>query len=95
MSEFLRIAVAEAMFHGVLKVTWNDGYQGVVDLRGLIAEGDIFEHIRDPANFARVRVESYGQLIYWGSEGAEEVDFGCDRLREIAEQQASVLVRAN
>lgn len=95
MTLILRITAAEPVLHGVLKVTWSDGYQGVVDLRGIIAEGPIFEYIRNPANFASVRVESYGHSIYWGAEGDEEVDFGCDRLREIAEQQAATLAHAS
>jgi hypothetical protein len=79
---------------GVLKLTWDDGYEGVVDLRAVIAEGELFEHIRNPENFKQVRVESHGHSIYWGEEGDEEVDFGCDRLREMAEQQAALLASA-
>jgi hypothetical protein len=95
MTDILRIASAEAVLPGVLKLAWNDGYVGIVDLRGIIAEGEIFEHIRNPENFKNVRVESYGHSIYWGEEGNEEVDFGCDRLREIAEEQAALLARAS
>jgi Protein of unknown function (DUF2442) len=94
MRQVLRITGAEAVVPGVLKVTWNDGYEGVVDLRGVIADGEIFEHIREPENFKKVRVEGYGHSIYWGEEGNEEVDFGCDRLREMAEEQAALLARA-
>jgi hypothetical protein len=95
MSDNLRITGAQAVIPGVLKLTWNDGYEGVVDLRGVIADGEIFEHIRDPENFKQVHVESYGHSIYWGEEGDEEVDFGCDRLREMAEEQAALLARAS
>jgi hypothetical protein len=94
VTDLLRITAAEAVVPGVLKLTWNDGYEGVVDLRGVIASGEIFGHIRDPENFKKVRVESYGHHIYWGEEGNEEVDFGCDRLREMAEEQAALLARA-
>jgi hypothetical protein len=94
MTEVLRIITAEAVVPGVLKLTWNDGYEGVVDLRAVIAEGELFEHIRNPENFKQVRVESHGHSIYWGEEGDEEVDFGCDRLREMAEQQAALLASA-
>jgi len=86
---------AEAVMQGVLKLTWNDGYEGIVDLRGIISDGEIFSHIRDPANFKNVRVEPFGHSIYWGEHGNEEVDFGCDRLREIAEEQAAMLARAS
>ena len=95
MSDVLRVTAAEAVLPGVLKVTWNDGYQGIVDLRGLIAEGEVFTHIRDPENFKNVQVDSYGHSIYWGEEGDEEVDFGCDRLREMAKEQAALLARTS
>ena len=89
-----RIVSAEAVVSGVLKITWNDGYEGVVDLRRRISTGEIFAPIRDPEHFKTVRVESYGHSVYWGEEGNEQVDFGCDRLREIAEEQAASVARA-
>ncbi|HXW26984.1 MAG TPA: DUF2442 domain-containing protein [Xanthobacteraceae bacterium] len=95
MSDLVRITAAEAVLPGVLKLTWNDGYEGIVDLRGVIADGAIFEFIRDPENFRKVRVASYGHSIYWGEEDNEEVDFGADRLREMAEEQAALLARVS
>ncbi len=94
MSFIPRIPSAEAVLPGVLKLTWNDGYAGIVDLRGRIAEGQVFAPIRNAEYFKTVRVSSYGHSIYWGEEGNEEVDFGCDRLREIAEDQAALLAHA-
>jgi Protein of unknown function (DUF2442) len=93
MTDILRITSAEPVVHGVLKLAWNDGYEGIVDLRGIIADGEIFEHIRNPEKFKKVRVADYGHSIYWGEENNEEVDFGCDRLREMAEEQAALLAR--
>ena len=94
MTDLLRVVGAEAVLPGVLKITWNDGFAGIVDLRALIPKGEIYAPLRDPANFRKVRVETYGHSIYWGEEGNEEVDFGCDRLREIAENQARLLAEA-
>ena len=94
MSDLLRITGAEAVLPGVLKLAWNDGYEGIVDLRGTIAEGEIFESIRHPENFKKVRVEEYGHHIYWGDED-DGVDLGFDRLREMAEEQAELLARAS
>jgi Protein of unknown function (DUF2442) len=94
MNDILRITAAEAVLPGVLKLAWNDGYEGIVDLRAIIADGELYEHIRNPENFKKVRIESYGHSIYWGEEGNEEVDFGCDALREMAEEQAALLARA-
>jgi hypothetical protein len=95
MSDILRISSAEAVVHGVLKVTWNDGYEGIVDLRGVIARGPLFAPLRDKETFKKVHVASYGHSIYWGNEDDEDVDFGCDRLRELAEHQAAILARAS
>jgi Protein of unknown function (DUF2442) len=94
MNDILRIIAAQAVLPGILKLTWSDGYEGIVDLRATIADGELFEHIRDPESFKRVRVASFGHYIYWGEEDNEEVDFGCDRLREMAEEQAALLARA-
>jgi hypothetical protein len=95
MSDMLRITSAEVVLPGVLKLAWNDGYEGIVDIRGIIAQGELFRFIRDPEHFKQVRVASYGHSIYWGEEGDEEVDFGCDRLREMAEEQAALLARVS
>jgi len=95
MTDILHINAVEPVVHGVLKLVWDDGYEGVVDLRGIIADGQVFEHIRNPDNFRQVRLESYGHSIYWGEEGDEIVDFGCDRLRELAEEQAALLAQAS
>jgi hypothetical protein len=95
MSKVLRIVSAEAVVPGVLKIVWNDGYQGVVNLRGVIEDGDVFSSLRDPEQFRLVRVNEHGHSLYWGEEGDEDVDFGCDRLRELAEEQADLIRRAS
>jgi hypothetical protein len=59
----------------------------VPNVAGAIAGGDNFEHIRDP--------ENHGHPIYWGKEWNEEVDFGCDRLRAIAQEQAALIAHAS
>jgi uncharacterized protein DUF2442 len=94
MSNIRRIISAEAVLPGVLELAWNDGCEGIVDLRETIAEGEIFESIRDPESFTQVRVDKYGHHICWGDED-DGIDFGCDRLREIAEEQADLLARAS
>lgn len=94
MRAMLRVASAEPVLFGVLKIVWDDGLEGIVDLRSIMAKGEIFGSIRDQEHFRAVHVEPYGHSIFWGEEGNEEVDFGCDRLREIAEQQARLLATA-
>jgi hypothetical protein len=89
VKDILRIVVAEPVMQGVLKLAWNDGHEGIVDLRGIIARSAIFEPIRDLEYFRQVRVERYGHHIYWGDDEFTQIDFGCDRLRELAEEQAA------
>lgn len=83
-----RIVSAEPVIHGVLKIVWNDGYEGVVDLRPTIARGRIFTYLQKPKNFQKVQVSEYGHSIEWINEKGEEIDFGADTLRLKAENQA-------
>lgn len=95
MSDILRIVSAEPVVHGVLKIGWSDGYEGVVDLRGIMRDGALFESLRDPVRFRQVRVGVHGHSIFWGEDGNEDVDFGCDRLRELVEEQEDLILRAS
>jgi hypothetical protein len=83
-----RIVIAQPIIHGVLKIVWTDGYEGVVDLRPTIARGRIFTFLQNPKNFAKVRVSGYGHSIEWLNERDKEIDFGADTLRAKAENQA-------
>jgi hypothetical protein len=83
-----RIVSATPVIHGVLKIVWNDGYEGVVDLRPTIARGRIFTYLQNRENFAKVRVSEYGHSIEWINDKGEEIDFGADTLRSKAENQA-------
>lgn len=83
-----RIVSATPVIHGVLKIVWNDGYEGVVDLRPTIARGRIFTYLQSRGNFAKVRVSEYGHSIEWTNDKGEEIDFGADTLRSKAENQA-------
>jgi hypothetical protein len=83
-----RIISATPVIHGVLKIVWNDGYEGVVDLRPTIARGRIFTYLQDAKHFAQVRVSEYGHSIEWINDKGEEIDFGADTLRSKAENQA-------
>ena len=95
MSDALRVSAVEAILPGVLKLSWNDGYEGIVDLRGVIANGELFAPLRNPDHFKEVRVAEFGHSVYWGDDGDEDVDFGCDRPREMAERQADLVARAS
>ena len=88
MKKLPRIVSAQRVIHGVLKIVWTDGYEGVVDLRPTIARGRIFTYLQNPKNFAKVQVSEYGHSIEWINEKGEEIDFGADTLRSKAENQA-------
>jgi hypothetical protein len=83
-----RIVSAEPVIHGVLKIVWTDGYEGVVDLRPTIARGRIFTYLQKPKNFHKVQISEYGHSVEWFNEKGEQIDFGADTLRLKAENQA-------
>lgn len=92
MTEIVRIAAAEAVLFGVVKVSWQDGYEAVVDLRPVIDHGDMFAFLRaSPKCFDAVRVGEGGHSIYWLDDAGDEIDFGTDSLRKRAERQAELL----
>jgi len=90
MSDISCIKMAEPVIHGVLKIVWDDGYEGVVDLRPVIARGNIFTHLQNAENFRRVVLGEYGHYLYWLNEHGEEIDLGSDSLRRRAESQAEM-----
>jgi hypothetical protein len=94
MTEIIRISSAEPVIHGVLKVTWNDGYTAVVDLRPIITRGNVFTYLQDPQNFQKVRVGEHGHAVFWINERGDEIDFGTDALRQRAERQADIQLQA-
>jgi hypothetical protein len=90
MSPQVRIAHAEPVIQGVVKVVFTDGYEGVVDLRPVIARGRIWTYLQDPQNFRTMRIEEYGHHIYWRDADGNEIDFGADGLRRDCERQAEI-----
>jgi hypothetical protein len=55
-----RIVAAESVIHGVLKIQWDDGYAGIVDLRPVIARGRIFTYMQEPENFQKLGEYGHG-----------------------------------
>jgi hypothetical protein len=88
MKKLPRIEVAESVIHGVLKVVWSDGYEGVVDLRPTIARGKIFTYLQNAKNVSKVRVSEFGHSVEWTDGDGDQIDFGADTLRSKAENQA-------
>ena len=83
---------AEPVIFGVVKIVWNDGFAGIVDLRPLLAKGEMFEFLRaHPGRFDELKLEEHGHKIFWLDDQGDEVDFGSDSLRQRAERQAGLL----
>ena len=92
MIEIIRMKSVEPVLHGVVKIVWLDGYEAIVDLRPVIAEGDIFEFLRgSPERFDSVKLAEFGHAITWLDNDGDEIDFGSDQLRRRAERQAEIL----
>lgn len=85
-----RIVSAEVVIHGIVKLVFDDGYEGVVDLRPIIAQGQIFTFLESQENFRRMHLEEYGHHISWVDDSGNEIDFGADKLRRDCEQQADI-----
>jgi hypothetical protein len=90
MKKLPRIVSAEAVIHGVLKLVFTDGYEGVVDLRPIIARGRIFAWLQKSKNFQKIQLEEYGHHVFWTNNKAEVIDLGADSLRRDAEKQAEL-----
>ena len=92
MTDLIVMQSAEPVIYGVVKIIRNDGFAGVVDLRPLLAKGEMFEFLRaDPARFDGLKLEEHGHKIFWLDDQGGETDFGADSLRQRAERQASLL----
>lgn len=48
-----------------LRLTFDDGLTGDVDLSGLPGRGPVFEPLRDPEFFATARVDSMTRTVAW------------------------------
>jgi hypothetical protein len=90
MKKLPRIVSAEPVIHGVLKLVLTDGYEGVVDLRPIIAQGRIFSWLQKPKNFQKIQLEEFGHHVFWTNDKGQVIDLGADSLRRDAEKQAEL-----
>ncbi len=92
MSEIIRMKSVEPVLHDVVKIVWLDGYEAIVDLGPVIAEGDIFAFLRGSfERFDEVKLAEFGHAIYLLDDDGGEIDLGSDQLRRRAERQAEIL----
>ncbi len=85
-----RILSAEPVIHGVVKLVFADGYEGVVDLRPMMARGPMFAFLQSPENFKKMKLEEYGHHIFWIDEEGDEIELAADGLRRDCERQAEI-----
>jgi hypothetical protein len=69
------IAAVEVLRHGVVRLTFQDGLSGEVELLGLM-QGPVFEEARTRKGFERVRVDPEAGTIVWPGDA----DFAPDTL---------------
>jgi len=68
-----------------LKLTFEDRFQGIVDLAAIAARGGVLSALgTDPAGFA---VAERGRALVWIDGDGEEADLCADALRQMAEEQ--------
>ncbi len=67
-----------------MKIVFTDGYEGVVDLRPLIARGQVFAWLQRPENFGLFHVDEFGHSIYWMDSAGQQIDLSADSLRRDA-----------
>ncbi len=92
MTEIIAIHSAELVIFGVVKIVWKDGFAGIVDLRPILAQGEMFNFLRvNPVRFDDLKLEEYGHNIFWLDDDNDEIESGSDSLRQRAERQASLL----
>jgi hypothetical protein len=92
VTEIIAMHSAEPVIFGVVKIVWKDGFAGVVDLRPVLAIGEMFNFLRvNPARFDDLKLEDCGHSIIWLDDDSYEIEFGSDSLRQRAERQADLL----
>ena len=83
-----RIASVEALRYPTIRVTFDDGLAGILDLSDLIAKGPVFTPLKDEAYFKTVAVEQHGRTFGWNLEEiGHEIDFCPDAARIQIETQ--------
>lgn len=77
-----RIAAVEALEYPTLRVTFDDGLDGILDLSDLITDGPVFAPLKDEAYFRSVAVGEHGSTFGWNLDvEGKEIDFCPDATR--------------
>ena len=83
-----RVASVEALGYPTLRVTFDDGIEGVLDLSESIAERVTFAPLKDEAYFRTIRLSADGRTFGWNLDAVGcEIDFCPDAARIQIETQ--------
>ena len=86
---FPLIASVEPVMFGVLRVVFDDGYEGILDLRSAMGRG-IWQNVRTRQDFFEVELEQFGSHLSWPKgDGATELP--ADGVRLTCERQETLL----
>lgn len=77
-----RIVQIEAPRHPVVRVTFDDGLVGELDLQQYVGRGPYFAPLTDVDFFRSVSIGKNGRYFGWRlDEAGHEIDFGADSAR--------------
>jgi hypothetical protein len=72
----------EAVRYPILRIVFEDGLSGELDLSDAIATGEMFAPLKDPDYFKQVAVADGGHSFGWNlDEIGHEIDFCADSAR--------------
>jgi len=86
---FPLIVSAEPVMFGVLRVVFDDGYEGVLDLRAVMGKA-IWQNIRTKEDFFEVELAQFGSHLSW-PKGDGVTELPADGVRATCERQESLL----
>src|SRR5580704_9661240 len=79
------VAVAPGDKPMTLRVRWDKGEEGLIDVSGMIQSFLVYAPLRQsPELFRQVRVGEYGTDVVW----IDEIDMAADTLWRLAQEQA-------
>lgn len=82
----IRIVAVEVPRCPVVRLTFDDGLAGEIDLEDDLVRGPFFEQLRDEAFFGGVAIANEGRSFGWRlGEVGREIDFGADAARSDVE----------
>jgi len=86
------VAVAPGNKPLTLRVRWDKGDEGLVNVSGIIETFQLYEPLRrSPDLFRQARVGDHGTDIVW----TDEIDMAADTLWRLAQEQAGVTLSAD